>query len=43
LGSVAGGVRKKLEKDKGIKVVSAFNYLGLDAADSNSEMKKDGE
>lgn len=29
-GTIAGGARRKLEKDKGIKVVSTSNFLGLD-------------
>ena len=29
-GSLAGGARAKLEKDKGIKVVSSSNFLGLE-------------
>lgn len=41
-GNMAGDARRKLEKDKGIKVVSSDNFLGLKAAESSDELPEKG-
>lgn len=38
-GSIAAGARKKLERDKGIKVVSSANFLGLEAGNTEEDTK----
>jgi DNA-damage-inducible protein D len=40
-GNMAGDARRKLEKDKGIKVVSSDNFLGLKGEDTNNERLKE--
>jgi hypothetical protein len=38
---MAGDARRKLEKDKGIKVVSSDNFLGLKGEDTDNERLKE--
>jgi DNA-damage-inducible protein D len=40
-GNMAGDARRKLEKDKGIKVVSSDNFLGLKGEDTDNEKLKE--
>ena len=40
-GSMTAGLRKKLEKDKGIKVVSKSNFLGLEAGNTEGASEEE--
>lgn len=40
-GNMTGDARRKLEKDKGIKVVSNDNFLGLKSEDTDNERLKE--